>query len=184
MADWQTHGTKIVHKNNWYRVRQDEVTNPAGQRTTYSVVEPNNQSVYIIAVTPDHRFVLVNQFRYTIGRKSWEAVAGQCETGEAVSSAAARELLEEAALEAGKMRKIGEIQMATGCASGIFNVMLATRLSSTGEELDKVDGILEAHYFTKDEIEDMIMSGEIVCPHTIASFYIATNYLEKEKTNG
>lgn len=183
MADWQTHGTKTVYRNKWFRVREDDVTNPAGTNTVYGVVELANDVVYVAAVDDRSRFTLVRQHRYPISRDSWELVAGQCD-GEDTKTAAARELHEETALEARDFMPIGNIQTDTGFCNAPITIVLARELTQTEDELDPTDGILEVKQFSTDEIRGMIMSGEIVCPHTIASFYIATNYLEKEKTNG
>jgi 8-oxo-dGTP pyrophosphatase MutT (NUDIX family) len=183
VGDWQTHGSKLVHQNNWYTVRQDDVTNPAGTRTTYSVVELTNDVVYIAAVDANGMFCLVKQFRYPIGRESWEFVAGQSD-GQSAEAAAARELHEETALSANKLEVIAHIQTDTGFCNTPISLVLAQGLSDTGDNLDPTDGILDVRRFSQNEIRDMIMSGEIVCPHTIASFYIATNYLEKEAARG
>lgn len=178
MADWQTHGTKTVYQNKWFRVREDDVTNPAGEKTVYGVVELASEVVYVAARDQDGSLWMVQQYRYPIKRASWEFVAGQSE-GEDALKAAARELYEEAALEAATLKVVGRIQTDTGFCNTPINVVLAESLRDTGATFDATDGILDARKFSLPEIEAMIVSGEIVCPHTIASFYIVKTHLEK-----
>jgi hypothetical protein len=49
-------------------------------------------------------------------------------------------------------------------------------------ELDQEDGILDVQKVPLSAISEKVLSGEITCSQSIAAFFMAIAYLEKEKT--
>jgi len=176
MADWQTHGSKVVYENKWNRVREDDVTNPIGQRTVYGVFSAQHPIVYVVPVTQDGKFLLTKQFRYVLQQDTWEVVAGQTD-GEDLMVAARRELLEETGHTSDDLRQIARLAVDTGVYDSYIDIILAKNCVKVTDELDKTDGIEQAKAFSAEEMRKMIHSGEIICPHSIAGFYIACDIL-------
>lgn len=65
--------------------------------------------VMVIALTPDHHLVLVNQFRYGIDEFSVEIPGGVIDAGEDCVAAGLRELREETGFVGEKARLLGRV---------------------------------------------------------------------------
>lgn len=178
MGQWQTHGSRVVYENPWITVREDAVTNPAGNKVVYGYYEIGGGGfTYIVPLDKERNTYLTRQFRYPLGEESWEYASGQTDHEDHLE-AARRELVEETGLEANRVIKIGDLYSDSGISSGRGTVHLATGIRKITDTLDPVDGILEVRKLPFEEIGNMIVRGEIKCPHTISSFYMASRYLE------
>jgi hypothetical protein len=72
MADWQTLSSEIVYETPWIKVRRDEVRNHLGKPLTYSFIELQHPSVFIIAVNDRGEVFWQKNYRYTIKQIIWE----------------------------------------------------------------------------------------------------------------
>ena len=178
MTDWRTLSSRVAYENPYMSVREDQVLNPAGQKTVYGVISSKSDSVYVVPVDSDGNTYLVNQFRYPLEKTTWECVAGRSD-GESPDTAALRELVEETGFSAEYLTKLTEIDIANGISTFHSHVYLAEGLTKITDELDATDGILSLKKVTFDEIIDMIMCGEIQCSQSIAAFFVAREYLHR-----
>src|SRR4051812_12152575 len=90
--------SRVVYANQWLSVREDEFERSDGATGVYGVVD--KQDFAIVVAEQDGMFHLVEQFRYPIGRRSWEFPMGGWpveKTGTALELAQA-ELREETGL--------------------------------------------------------------------------------------
>ena len=71
--------TRTVYQSTWMRVRDHTYTQPDGTVVTYGVVDKDDFAI-VIAQEGD-AFHLVEQFRYPIGRRSWEFPMGTWPAG-------------------------------------------------------------------------------------------------------
>ena len=95
----------------------------------------NVRAAVIVAVDGDH-VLLVEQFRVPLGRPCLELPAGLVgdETeGEAIETAAARELEEETGYRAGRIETIGEFASSPGMVSETFTLVRAVGLTKIHE---------------------------------------------------
>ncbi len=96
------------------------------------VERPNGGSVVaIVALTDDHKIVLVEQFRIPLGREVVELPAGLVgdeAVGEAAIAAAVRELREETGYEAARMELLVTCPTSVGTTSEMVTLFLATGL--------------------------------------------------------
>ena len=121
--DWKQLSTKIVHENNYFRVREDAVTRPDGKPGTYFVIEAP-PGVTIVALTEKNEIYFVLLHRYTTGVLAWELPAGGVE-GNNLLEAAQRELQEETGLTARDWKEIGLVQLFNGSTNKIQHIFLA-----------------------------------------------------------
>lgn len=166
---WRT-ASKIVYENDWMRVREDEFERTDGSTGIYGVVDKPDFA--IVVAEQDGRFHLVEQFRYPIGRRSWEFPMGGWPPGKDGSSLelAQAELREETGLTAGAWEPIAHLHEAAGFCSQSFDVFHATDLTAGDHareesEIDMVHGA-----FTDDELRRMILDGTIIDSTTIAAY--------------
>ncbi len=94
--------------------------------------------VAIVAVTDDHKLVLVEQFRAPVGKRVIELPAGLAgdvagQEQEELASAARRELLEETGYEAAEMTYLAAGAASAGLSDEIITLFRATGLRKTGK---------------------------------------------------
>lgn len=148
-----------------FSVFTDEVTMSSG-RTAHRDVVQNKGAVGVVAFDEVGRVVLIRQYRHAVGQRLWELPAGLRDVeGEDLARTAARELAEEADLEAGQYHLLIDLFTSPGFADETIRIFLArdlspvpddSRFERTDEEAD-----LEVAWIDLDEAVAMIFRGEI-----------------------
>jgi 8-oxo-dGTP pyrophosphatase MutT (NUDIX family) len=171
-SPWKTLATRVVYKNAWIRVREDQVIRPDGGRGIYGVVEIR-PSVAIVALNERDEIVLVGQWRYALNRYSWEVPRGGSQPGETdMLGVAKRELAEEAGLTAEHWQRITSVDVCNGVADDVQTFFLATGLSATGMQLDPEEDITVAWRPFPEAIA-MVLDGRITEVCSIAAILMA-----------
>lgn len=179
MASWQTKSSKVVYENPFVVVHEDQVIKPDGTDGIYGYMDSKSPSITIIPVDDEGNTWIVQQERYTLKRTTWEAVAGRTEN-QPIEQAARRELLEETGLEASTIEVLTELNVSNGLTTFTTTLCLARGLTQVSYNLDQEDGILEAKKIPLKQLPEMILSGKITDAQSIAGFFMAISYLEKE----
>jgi len=164
--------SKIVYKNRWMKVREDRVRRPNGDHGLFGVVD---KSDFSLAVPFDgEKFHLVQQYRYPAEGRYWEFPQGNMALTPGVTpeEIVATELAEETGLRAGAIVKLGKFFQAYGYANHSVHVFCATDLT-LGEQTSVAQdqGIL-SNTFTRQEVDAMILSGDIADVSTVAALYM------------
>ena len=169
---WTTRGSRIVYENEWIRLREDSVLRPDGAPGIYSVVELR-PSVGIVALNDRREVVLVGQWRYPVGRYSWEIPRGGSQAGETdLLAVAARELREEAGVAARTWRRLGAVDVNNGVTSDVEHLFLATDIEQRETDPDPVEEIA-VRWVPLDAAARMATSGEITEVCSIAAILLA-----------
>jgi len=93
---WECFDQKYLFRRPpWLVLRQQRFRLPSGREIADYWISEYPPWVNVVAVTPTDEFVFVRQFRPAIGAVHYELPAGVVEVGEAIETAARRELLEE-----------------------------------------------------------------------------------------
>jgi len=157
---WKTLRSRIAYENAWLRVREDEVLRPDGQPGIYGVVEIR-PSVGVLAFNGNGEVAIVGQWRYTVGRYTYEIVRGGSAEGETdMLAVARRELREETGFEAMRWEEFGAVDVCNGVTTDVQHLFVANNLSFVGEDQDPVEEIVTGWRPFEQAIE-MVMSGEI-----------------------
>ncbi len=93
------------------------------------------EAAVIVAVDNDH-ILLVEQYRVPLGRRCLELPAGLVgdeDAGEALESAAARELEEETGYRPAAVRAAGKFASSPGMVSESFTLVVASGLTKVGD---------------------------------------------------
>jgi 8-oxo-dGTP pyrophosphatase MutT (NUDIX family) len=172
MSDWQTLSSEEVYKTPWIRVRRDEVKTHTGKQLTYSVVELNHPSVFIVATNAKGEIYMLKNYRYTTGQTMWEMPAGHSD-GQDPLAAAKRELMEEAGLESDDWASLGTLYQAAGIGNLPFIAFLARNARPAAGERDKEEQISEGQFLSLETIETMAKTGEFNESAHLANLYLA-----------
>ena len=135
-SDWEEDGDPWIVKgvtrpflNDWFRIESHDVIHPGGAPATYSVIRIRRLAVGVLPIEADGSVHLVGQWRFPLGRYSWEMPEGGGEPGEPAIDCARRELAEETGLRAGRLVPILELDMSNSLTDEIAVIFLATELA-------------------------------------------------------
>lgn len=168
----ETLGSREIYANRWMTVREDDIKRADGSHGIYGVVDKPHFAL-VIPLDGD-RVHLVEQFRYPVGARRWEFPQGTAPDRLEVDSVelAVRELREETGLRAGRMEKIGEIDVAPGMSSQRGSVFLATALVEGPHEREDTEQDMRAAWFSRAEFEAMVRGGQVCDAQSLAAWML------------
>jgi 8-oxo-dGTP pyrophosphatase MutT (NUDIX family) len=148
-----------------FTVHTDTVTMSGGGTAKRDVVGAKS-AVGVVAIDDVGRVVLIKQYRHAVGSYLWELPAGLRDVaGEDLVTGAARELCEEADLNAGRYDLLIDLHTSPGFTDEKIRIFLARELSAVPEEQrhERTDeeADLEISWVDLDEAVAMVFRGEI-----------------------
>lgn len=166
----RTRSSREVYRNAWIRVREDEVELADGSTGLYGVVEKADFA--LVLPEQDGGFWLVEQFRYPLGRRSWEFPQGTWSGGGQGSAEdlARAELAEETGLRAGAMAHLGHLDLASGLMTQQFDVWLATDLTAGPPDRELTEADMRQAFVPLADLEQMMRDGRLTDSPSLAAF--------------
>lgn len=171
--------TKIVYQNPWITVHEDQTITTDGQPGIYGYLE-SKDSCMVGVLDDSQRLYLLRAFRYPTKSWGWEFPGGGGE-GEDLLDASKRELEEETGILAQSWERLGHTLVCNGLMTERMTTCIAYDISFDGVKESSDEVFSQARFFTVQEIEQMIDSGEINDGQTITAFYLAKRWLAKRK---
>lgn len=166
---WTTLGSRLVYDNPWITVREDQILRPDGAPGIYGVVHFKNRAIGTLPVDEHGRVWLVGQYRYPLGRYSWEMPEGGGGPDESPEEAALRELREETGLVAAHLELIATSHLSNSVCDELAMIYRATGLTPGPSAPDGTER-LEVRLFEWDEAWAMLRRGEITDSMTVIAF--------------
>jgi ADP-ribose pyrophosphatase len=124
----------------------------------------------VIAITADHRVILVEQFRFGIEEVTLEIPAGAIEQGEEPAAACQRELLEETGYAGEEVRMIGRVSGNPAIQNNFVHTGLILNAGPAGVgDPDPLEEI-SVRVIPLDEIPGLIRTGAIHHAFVVAAF--------------
>lgn len=157
---WTTIDGRLVYENPWIAVREDRVIHPDGRPGIYGVVHFKNRAIGVLPVDERGRIWLVGQYRYPLGRYSWEIPEGGGPLEEAPEDAARRELREETGLTAGHLEPIATVHLSNSVTDEVGLIYRATLLVPGPSAPDGTER-LEVRVVDWPDAWQMLRAGEI-----------------------
>lgn len=165
---WAITGMTQPFANDWFHIDAHDVIRPDGAPGTYGVIRIRRLAVGVLPVEPDGRVHLVGQWRFPLGRYSWEMPEGGAEPGEDALECARRELMEETGFTAGKLEKILEMDMSNSLTDEMAVVFLATGLSP-GDAQPEATEVLKRRSADFADVLQRVADGRIRDSLTVAA---------------
>lgn len=131
-----------------------------------------------VPITPDGKFVLVKQYRFTVQGRLLEFPAGTVETAESPEETIRREIEEETGYRAHRWQKLGDFFVAPGYSDEIIYAFLAQDLEKLENPPEQdIDEDIEVVTMTAEEVEKAIHTGDLADAKSICAFLLARPYL-------
>lgn len=162
--------SRVVYRNRWMSVREDDIRHPDGSPGIYGVVD--KPTAALIIPMENDGFHLVEQYRYTLSRRSWEFPQGTWPDDRETSTEelARAELAQETGLRAASMEHLGSFAIGPGFTSQDCDVFLATGLTPGEPDRDPEEQGMRQQWFPRKEFERMIRDGDLVDGSTMAGY--------------
>jgi 8-oxo-dGDP phosphatase len=171
---FETISSETLHTGKIFALRRDDVRMPGGKIVTREIVE-HYGAVAIVAIDDEGRIPMVHQYRHPFGRRLWELPAGLLDVnGEAPHLTAARELREEAGLEAQTWQVLVDLDSTPGFSDESVRVYLATGLTQVDRpEAHDEEADMTLQWYPIEDAVGRVFSGEIVNALAVAGILAA-----------
>jgi ADP-ribose pyrophosphatase len=162
---WQTRDSRLVYRNDWLRVEEDQVELPDGRTTIYGVVRCGACVGVLPFLDPD-TVVLIRQYRYVARGVYWEMPTGGVHRGEALEAAAQRELGEEIGYRAERLIPLVSFHTSKSVMDETAHLFLAEGLTPVSTTPDETE-FIEVRPVPFAEALRMVERGEITDSMTV-----------------
>ncbi|MCL2139184.1 MAG: NUDIX hydrolase [Treponema sp.] len=151
MLSWKEVSREKILERGLFTVCENQSLSPKNKLQKFTIIESSDWAIVVPVLEKgqEKKFVMVNQWRHGAQELSLEFPGGVFEPGEDPADAAARELLEETAYKAGKIKKIGEFSPNPAIMSNKVHFFLAEDLADTGSQA------LDPDEFVRVELADI-----------------------------
>jgi 8-oxo-dGTP pyrophosphatase MutT (NUDIX family) len=170
---WKKLSSKKIYDNPWIIVSEDQVINPGGGQSTYSIVHFKNTAVAIVPLDGEGNTWLVGQERYALGQYSWELPMGGAPHDEEPIAAARRELKEETGLTAKRWSQILRLHISNSITNEVGIVFVAEDLEEGEPDFEETED-LQIRKLPLPEAVAMIERGEITDAVSVAALLCVT----------
>ena len=182
---FETTSSETIYTGKIFALRRDHVRMPGDTVAVREVVE-HYGAVAVVAMDDDGNIAMVYQYRHPFGRRLWELPAGLLDAGaESPQHTAARELQEEAGLQAATWQVLVDLDSTPGFSDESVRVYLATGLSEVSRpEAHHEEADMTLRWYPLAEAARKVLAGEIVNAIAVAGImaaYVVTGGLAEPR---
>lgn len=173
-GNWRVIASRHIHKDRWISVRADDCVTPDGVTVAPYYVLEYPDWVHVIAVTPDQKIVLIDQYRHALGGVSLEIPAGNIDPTDAGPiEAAARELVEETGYTADEYRLVTKLSPNPATHTNVIHVVLALNARKhSSQSLDPTEQITVSLMSCRDLVAGILL-GDMIQALQVSSIFLA-----------
>ena len=165
---WTVLETRAIYENPWMTLVEHKVLTPRGTPGIYGVVSPRSLALGVVAFTQTGEIVLVGQYRFPLGRYSWEIPEGGGSKELPPEISIARELKEETGYEAGGWRELLRLDLSNSITDETAICYIAWDLRP-GPAMPEETEELALRQVSFAEALEMVMTGQITDAISVAS---------------
>lgn len=157
---WIIHSANEAYRTPWITVTHHDVTAPDGGRSVYGTVSFANLAIGILPLFADGTVPMVSQFRFPLGRSTWELPEGGGPKDVAPLLSAQRELKEETGCTAANWLEYGEADLSNSVSDEHAHLFLAWDLTE-GEAAPEPDEVFEHKRIAFAELLADVHAGRV-----------------------
>ncbi len=157
---WKTLSSELKFETPWIKVTKHDVLNPAGKPGIYGVVTFKNLAIGVLPIDNEYNTWLVGQWRYPLGKYSWEIPEGGGPLSEEPLDSAKRELKEETGIIAKKYTELARMHTSNSATTEYAILFVAQGLEFTEAEPEESED-LQIKKVSFKQAYDMVINGEI-----------------------
>ena len=165
----------IIYTGKIINVRKDDVKLDNGRSVMREVVE-HPGSAAIIPFLSENEIILIQLYRYAVGKIIYEIPAGTLDKGETFAECAARELEEEIGYKAGKLEPLVTLYPSPGILNECMYIYKATNLMRTQTNYQTDESIKGVVQVKLTDAWEMIRNGEIQDSKTVCSILMCMRF--------
>lgn len=172
---------KNIVATNIFNIQSMDVEFSNGEKRQYERLKSDGNGAVLVIPMLDEDTVLMI-YEYSGGTDRYELVLtkGKIDTGESPFEAANRELIEEIGYGAKKLSLLKTMTLAPSYQSNYTHIFLAQNLYKDSAKGDEPEP-LEVVKHKLSDLEDLVYNEDLTEARTIASLYMAKEYLKKHK---
>ena len=165
---WRVKGVTRTFENDWFQIDEHDVIRPDGAKGYYGVIRVRRLAVGVLPIDEDGSVHLVGQWRFPLGRYSWEMPEGGAEPNEDAQGCAERELAEETGLRAETWTRILEMDLSNSLTDEQAVIFVATNLTRGRDDPDATEVLKhrKAHF---QDLLARVADGRIRDAMTVAA---------------
>lgn len=183
-ARWEKLGHTPVAKTRIFDLHHVKFRHPARATEREFVVLHPPEWVNVLALTPDHRLVLVRQFRFGLDDFVLEIPGGVVERGEPVLDAGLRELREETGYVGRDAQMLGVVSPNPAFQSNRCHIVLVRDAVRSGELAWDADEEIEVRLQPVEEVLALARNGGITHSLVLNALFLLEPLWREMKSRG
>lgn len=173
IKDWTIIRSEKGPNLNLFTARYDYLINPRNEKEVKMIVLETLDAANAVVLTKEKKMLIIEQYRFGTGQKTWELPGGKIEQNEPHEFAVKREILEETAYTSANWSYLGSVPSNPVYLNNHCHHWLATDAEKTHfTQLDEAEDI-KVLEIGIEEVKQLVRNGKINHPHTLTalSFY-------------
>ena len=157
---WTIKSVREAYKNAWITIRHHDVLRPDGEPGFYGTVNFDNFAIGVLPLYADGTVPMVGQFRFPLGRETWELPEGGGPKTDLPIVSAQRELKEEVGLTAAHWHEFGQADLSNSVTDERAILFLAWDLEE-GEASPEPDEVFRYRRIALRDLLSEIHDGRV-----------------------
>lgn len=179
----KTLSSRVVAKNRWVKILEDEFEIGPIQKGHYLVVEREAALMVIPIIREGNKYYtyLVRQFRYPIGKEVWQFPIGTSEKNSNAEEHAKQELQEETGLIAKRIKYITKYYVDPGLSRQVCKIYIAEDIIEGGtQQLEETERGMIAKKVPINDLDKMVSNGQLNDGWGYSGLYVLKNYIKQK----